>query len=187
MNAFELLEKCEQSGVKVELVDHEHITVEPIDQLPSDLLDQLKQHKPDIISYLMQQSRTIAQQPANDAPRYTDLPPRQQRALNGFKLMFEQQCDNLRRKDYSTHSAMVEASEWRCKVMRKLNLDRQQMEQIENALIGKGYLAYSTKKWLIEGNGKITASQISGSNPECLHDGTAKGFYAWLDGNDTIH
>ena len=59
MNAIDLIKLCEQSGVKVELADSEHIALEPIDQLPSDLLNQLKQHKPDIISYLMQQSRTI--------------------------------------------------------------------------------------------------------------------------------
>ena len=39
MNAFELLEKCEQSGVKVKLIDPEHITFEPIERLPEGFID----------------------------------------------------------------------------------------------------------------------------------------------------
>lgn len=187
MNAFELLEKCEQSGVKVKLIDPEHITFEPIERLPEGFIDLLIEHKPDIITYLLSQQRNTAPLVANDAEHGANLTQRQQRALNGYFYVLNKKRQNLIEKGCSDHSAMVSVAEWRSEVQLILCIDRFQMQKIEKVLIEKGCLAYSTKNWLIEGNGKIRASQISGSNPECLHDGTAKGFYAWLDGNDTIH
>lgn len=188
MNALELLEICEQSGVKVELADHEHITVEPIEQLSNDLLNQLKEHKRDIIDYLLSQQRNSAPLVANAAGNNAALTQRQQRALNGFFYMLDIQRQNLAKNDYSDHSAMVNVIEWRNKVQRTLCIDGFQMQKIEDALIKHGLIAYAStlKSWLIEGNGKITASQINITNPECLHDGTAKGFYDWLYATNAI-
>lgn len=183
MNALQLLEICEQSGVKVELADREHITVEPIERLPSGLIDQLKQYKTDIIGHLL--SRTAA----NDTSEPTNLTPRQQRALNGFLVMMQKQIQHLMLNDYPTHSAMVNTIEWRHKVQRKLNLDGFQMQKIESVLIQQGYIAYAStlKSWLIHGDGQPLPTRTYASNTECLHDGTGKGFLDWFYGNDAIH
>ena len=189
MNAFELLEKCEQSGVKVELIDPEHITVEPIERLPEGFIDLLIEHKPDIISYLLSQQRNTAPPVANDIGSDSTLTPRQQRALNGFIVMMQRQVDNLANNGYSTHSAMVDVIEWRHKVQRKLNIDGHQMQKIENVLIQQGYIAYAStlKSWLVYGDGQQLPKRSDRINDDCLHDGTAKGFYHWFNTGETIH
>lgn len=183
MNALQLLKICEQSGVNLELVDSEHLKIKPIERLPSGLIDQIKQYKTEIIGYLA--GRTAA----NDTPEPTNLTPRQVRALNGFLLMMEQQIHNLINNGYSTHSAMVNTMEWRHKVQRKLNLDGLQMQKIESVLIQQGYIAYAStlKSWLIHGDGQPLPIQQSYLNNDCLHDGTAKGFYHWFNTGETIH
>ncbi len=183
MNALQLLKICEQSGVKVELVDGEHLKIKPIEKLPIGTIEQLKQIKPELISHL------LAKAAANDTAEPSDLTPRQIRALNGFIVMMQRQVDNLTSNDYSTHSAMVNVIEWRHKVQRKLNLDGHQMQKIENVLIQQGYIAYTStlKSWLVYGDGQQLPIKESYINNDCLHDGTAKGFYHWFNTGETIH
>ena len=61
------------------------------------------------------------------------------------------------------------------------------MQKIENELTQKGYLAYAStlKSWLVEGDGHPLPIKESHITNDCLHDGTAKGFYQWL--NETTH
>ena len=188
MNALELLEICECSGVKVELIDSEHIAIEPIENLSNELFNQLKQLKPDIISYLLSQQRNTAPLVVNDA-QHENLTPPQQRALNGFIVMMQRQVDNLANNGYPTHSAMVNVIEWRHKVQRKLSIDGQQMQEIEAALIQQGYIAYASmlKTWLIHGDGQPLPTRSDRINNDCMHDGTAKGFYHWFNTGETLN
>lgn len=188
MNASELLQLCEQYEVSIEIADREHIAVEPIDQLPPELVNQLRQHKRDIIDYLSQQQpERIGTLPvANDDPIAPNLSLLQARALKGYYWRLGIKRGNLLSNSYAPDRAKVRLEEWRNDIGSIIGLSRYEVAELERELISLGILAIEGS-WIIEGNGQPVAERNSAMNGQCLHDGTGKGFLDWLEGNDTIH
>lgn len=188
MSAIQLLEICQSYAVNVELADHEHLTLDPVDRLPDGILDQIRQHKRDIIDYLSQQQpQRIGTQPAaNDDPIPPSLPPLQARALKGYYWRLGIKRDNLLKHGYTPDRAKVRLEEWRNDIGRIIGLSRYEVAELEHELISLGILAIEGS-WIIEGNGQPVAERNSAMNGQCLHDGTGRGFLDWLEGNHTIH
>lgn len=194
MNALDLLNICEQHSVQVELVDAGHISIDPVDRLPTGVLEKLKQYKPDIIAYL---SKEPSQQQAigspiasNDhvAPDY--LPKAHRRALNGFYWQLAQQQERLKKGNYPPSDALIPPNVWRDKVMRVLGCSVIQAEQIERDLIHAGLLAYDNhlKNYLIEGNGLAATKDTSPCDDQYQPSGvTGQDFRIWLYGGNSVH
>lgn len=187
MNAVELLAVCNSMGVLVEIADHGHIAVEPIDKLPLELINQLKQHKRDIIEYLNQQPEHIGTQPAaNDDPIPPSLPPLQARALKGYYWRLGIKRGNLLSNSYAPDRAKVRLEEWRNDIGSIIGLSKYEVAELERELISLGILAIEGS-WIIEGNGQPLTQCNTLTNAQCLYDGTGRGFCEWLYTGETIH
>lgn len=194
MNAIDLLNIAEQCQVTIELVDSEHIAVDPVDRLPDGILDWFRALKWDVIAYLSEQQRH-GQPAANDTPEaecdhIDPLPTRHRRALNGFYYRLHQKQHTLAQRGYNVPNAVVTIEEWRASVMRVLGLHFDEMEQVKGDLIQWGYLAYYSdlKTKLIEGNGQIAGDISPLINDDYLPAGTTgRDFRAWLYGSDSLH
>ena len=188
MNAIELLAVCNSMGVLVEVADREHIAVEPIDKLPLELINQLKQRKRDIIEYLNQQQPECIGAPpaANDDPIAPNLSLLQARALKGYYWRLGIKRGNLLSNSYAPDRAKVRLEEWRNDIGSIIGLSRYEVAELERELISLGILAIEGS-WIIEGNGQPVAERNSAMNGQCLHDGTGRGFIHWLNTGETIH
>jgi hypothetical protein len=186
MNAIELLAVCNSMGVLVEIADHEHIAVEPIDKLPLELINQLKQHKRDIIEYFnKRQPERIGTQPAaNDDPIAPS--PLQARALKGYYWRLGIKRDNLLKNSYTPDRAKVRLEEWRNDIGRIIGLSVYEVAEIEQELVSLGLLAIEGS-WIIEGNGQPLTQCSNALNDQCLYDGTGRGFCEWLYTGETMH
>lgn len=189
MNALDLLDICQQHSVLVALVGSQHISVEPVDRLPAGVLQQLAQHKQDIIACLSQQAgqqhQTSELTATTDhvAPDY--LPATHRRALNGFYWLLAQQQERLSKRGYPVHDALVKPGVWREQVQRVLGVQDRQAMQIERDLIQAGLLAYDSplRNYLSIGAGYTnTADQFQpeSSNSYLLAGNTGQDFLNWL-------
>lgn len=189
MNALDLLGICQQHQVLLELVDSQHISVEPVDRLPAGVLEQLAQHKQDIIACLSQQAGQWQQGSQftvgndNIAPDY--LPATHRRALNGFYWLLAQQQERLNKRGYPVHDALVKPGAWREQVQRVLGVHDRQAMQIEHDLIQAGLLAYDShlRNYLNIGAGHTNTAnplQSESGNGYLLAGNTGQDFLNWL-------
>ncbi|RYZ83363.1 MAG: hypothetical protein EOO68_33070 [Moraxellaceae bacterium] len=187
MNAIELLQLCEQYAVSVEIADSEHIAVEPIARLPSDVINQLKRHKLDIIAYLSQQ-RTSTLIAANDALPADNLNQAQQRALKDFYYILNIKRENLASKGYCTMQAAVSMQEYQTKLMRVIGINRNQVHDLMVEIIQLGYIA-AHGSYLYEGYGipRITDVRKTLAGEFLPRDASGQAFYDWFYANDRVH
>lgn len=189
MNALSLLNICQQHSVLVALVDSQHISVEPVDRLPAGVLQQLAQHKQDIIACLSQQAghqhqiSELAASNDNIVPDY--LPVTHRRALNGFYWLLAQQQERLRKRGYPVKDALVKPGVWRDQVQRVLGVNDRHAMQIERDLIQAGLLAYDSplRNYLNIGAGHTNAAdplQPESSNSYLPAGNTGQDFLNWL-------
>lgn len=194
MNAIDLLHIAAQCQVTIELVDSEHIAVDPVDRLPDGILDWFRALKWDVIAYLSQQQRH-GQPAANETPEaqcdhIDPLPTRHRRALNGFYYRLHQKQQTLAQRGYNVANAVVTVEEWRASVRLVLGLHFDEVEQVKCDLIQWGYLAYYSdlKNKLIEGNQQpLDVTQPAYSHDDYLPAGiTGQDFRNWLYGSDSL-
>jgi hypothetical protein len=194
MNAFELLKIANDCRVKIGLAGCEHISVEPVDRLPAGVLEQLAQHKQDIIACLSQQvgqQHQTSQSIAGNDLALDYVPATHRRALNGFYWLLAQQRERLSKRGYPVHDALLKPGVWREQLIKILGLTPQQAMQIERDLIKRGLLAYDSylNNYLVVGDGVPPDSNQSQPNSEGCYlpaGNTGQDFLNWLYGHDDL-
>jgi hypothetical protein len=183
MNALDILELAQRHGVQVQAREGQ-LLLEADQQPPLEIINLLKQHKPDLLAYL-----TAGQAPliepldhANDEPTpLTAWERLKQRAIGAYDYLLRLSVSNLVANGYSDRDAMVYRQDWRSSIKRAMHLSDEQIDRLERELIQDGVLAYSgARTYLVLGNG-LKQPSVYAENPDfMLADDTGRTFTHWL-------
>lgn len=122
----ELIQLVQQYGARLSRADGGHIKVTNSDNLPPNVVDQLRRHKAAILNYLDQSFIEIALH----------------RAVDGYHWMLERKQQHFKRNRWAISDIRIETQEWRSTIMGVIRLSHAEVTMIERALIAQGELVY---------------------------------------------
>ena len=162
MNAREILDLAQQHGVQVS-IEGNHLHLEAQQPPPPNLIDLLRNHKADLLAYLASQPK----HPVHHTGAYVALTANQSRALAGFNLLLERRQRTLVRGGYKPSQALVRVEDWHRAVMRRLELDRDQMRDLERSLVVLGMIEIDSHRYEVQlSDGQpLTQQQQTESEP----------------------
>ncbi|MFZ3193496.1 MAG: hypothetical protein WA154_09860 [Moraxellaceae bacterium] len=174
MNAREILDLAQQHGVQVS-IEGNHLHLEAQQPPPPNLIDLLRNHKADLLTYLASQPK----HPVHHTGAYVALTANQSRALAGFNVLLERRQRTLVRGGYKPSQALVRVEDWHRAVMRRLELDRDQMRDLERSLVVLGMIEIDSHRYEVQlSDGQPLTQQQTESEP-LAWDGY-ESFSQWL-------
>jgi len=162
MNAREIINLAQQHGVQVS-IEGDRLHLEAQQPPPPNLIDLLRNHKADLLAYLASQPK----HPVYHTGAYVALNANQSRALAGFNVLLERRQRTLVRGGYKPSQALVRVEDWHRAVMRRLELDRDQMRDLERSLVVLGMIKIDSHRYEVQlSDGQpLTQQQQTESEP----------------------
>jgi len=178
MNAHDIVRLVEQQGATIK-IHGDMLEVVNGQALPLETVNLLKQHKPDLLAYLLA-GNALPLQPANDPPM-TAWERLKKRAIGAYDYQLRQASTNLVSKGYSDVNARVKRSDWQDSIKRVMTLSNDQVDRIERELIQDGLLCFDCGGiYLTLGDGVRIETTYSDNADFILSDDTGRTFINWL-------
>ena len=175
MNAREILDFAQQHGVQVS-IEGERLHLEAQQPPPPNLIDLLRNHKADLLAYLASQSK----HPTHHTGAYISLTANQSRALAGFNVLLERRQQTLIKGGYKPSQALVRVEDWHRAVMRRLELNRDQMRDLERSLVALGMIEIDRHRYEVQLSDGQPLSPQQRTESEPLAWGGCESFSQWL-------
>lgn len=179
MMAQDILKLAHQHGVLIQVKDGQ-LFLEADSEPPIELINLLKQHKPDLLAHLSAGDAPMIEplEHANDEP--TPWERSKQRAMGAYEYQLKQATSNLLKNGYSVVNAKVLKSEWRTSIQRVMHLSYEQTDRLQRELIQDGLLAYDNAGTsLVRGNGQTSLRKYRDNPDFILDDDTGRTFTNW--------
>ncbi len=160
MNAREIIDFAQQHGVQVS-IDGDCLHLEAQQQPPTNLIDLLRKHKADLLAYLASQPK----HPTHHTGAYVALTANQSRALAGFHVLLQRRQQTLIKCGHNPSQALVRVEDWHKAVMRRLELNRDQMCDLERSLVLLGMIKIDNHRYEVRlgDNQPLTTQQYAES------------------------
>ena len=152
----ELIQQVQKYGASVKRADGKHIRVIGIENLPPDLIEQLKANKPVLIKYLEQSFLDIALK----------------RALDGYHWLLERTKQHYRYNNLPICDAHISVQQWRQCIADVIRLNPCEVQLVESLLIQNGDLIYYSNDQYIMSREESEQDDIDYGNVS---------FSQWLD------
>lgn len=156
----QLIELVKQYGARIQRLDNEHIRVIHHENLPSELIEQLRSHKLILIKYLEQSFLDVALK----------------RALDGYDWLLERKEQQYRHNHIPVSEVSINVTEWRTAIADVIGLDACEVELVESILINRGDLVYYNHDRCI-----MSYKEVTQGNDYLPDNRTGQAFYDWLD------
>lgn len=156
IDPIELIEQVHRYGAKLRRIDGQHIKVIGSDNLPPELIEQLRVNKPIILKYLEQSSLDVTLK----------------RALDGYYWLLERKQQHYRYNGLPPCDAHISVQEWRQCIADVIKMNPSEVQVIENLLIQNGALIYYGDNQYIMGSNEAAQTSIDYGNVS---------FSCWLD------
>ncbi len=159
--ALEVIKLAKQYNCRLELAPPDKIKYSSTQRPPEHLLNEIQQHKPELLEYLKHTSR--------------DLSVLVKRALDGYDYCFKQMQKQAQRQGIQNCFIRVPVMYWRSTIKTVLKVNDAELDIIENLLIQSEQLKYSD-------NTKMLFITLEQEQQEyLLDDDTGTSFNSWLN------